>query len=280
MMNIAHFTRSLLFPSYLHTYENQGYRSKKCPTVVFLHGIGNNAHTWDSIVDSLPDGSRYISVDLLGFGRSPKPEWELYDASSHARALARTLRRMEIKGPLIIVGHSLGAFVAIQYAKKHPKKVNRLILCSPPFYQPPPRKKAKIVPRDEVYRKLYQYIRKNSGKLLLPAKLYSQYMSLNKGRDINEKTVPAFVKSLEASIENQSSYKEIQKIRIPTDIIYGRFDILLIKKNLQSIKSKNKDYISLKSIAAGHDVMGLYGNYLSKYLKKILVTYQGQDHPK
>lgn len=279
-MNILRFTRSLLSPSYLHTYENKTYRSKRSPTIVFLHGIGNNAHTWDSLIESLPDDNRYIAVDLLGFGQSPKPEWEVYDASSHARALARTLRRKDIKGPLIVVGHSLGAFVAIQYAKKHPKKVNRLILCSPPFYQPPPRRKAKIVPRDELYRKLYQYMRKNSGKLLLPAKLYSQYMSLNKGRDINEKTMPAFVKSLEASIENQSSYQEIQRIRIITDIIYGQFDILLVKKNLQTIRAKNKDYVKLKSVAAGHDIMGLYGSYLSKYLKKLLATYREQDRPK
>jgi pimeloyl-ACP methyl ester carboxylesterase len=49
-------------------------------TVLFLHGIGNSSTAWSQVVDRLPTDVRVIRIDLLGFGKSPKPKWVTYDA--------------------------------------------------------------------------------------------------------------------------------------------------------------------------------------------------------
>lgn len=278
-MNLIYKVLGVLYAPKLHVsfYRND---DSKQPLFIFLHGIGNSASSWDAVISYLPKNTPVLVVDLLGFGDSPKPSWATYNASQHTLALERTLRTLHPKNDLILVGHSLGALVSIEYARKHPRKVANMVLCSPPFYQPPRKVKGIWIPKDEAYRKLYRFVRTNSTSLLMVAKLFNNYMSFNKGRSITEDTLPAYVKSLESSIENQRSYQDIQRIRVKTDILYGRFDVLLIKTNLEYIAQKNKAYVTLRSVAAGHEVLALYTQKLVKLLNKKLLTYQVQDRPK
>lgn len=88
-------------------------------TAVFLHGIGGSGENWRH-VESLLRGYpvRAIALDLLGFGRSVKPtdDWVMYSAADHARAVIATLEKLGVKGPISIVGHSMGCFVAVEVA--------------------------------------------------------------------------------------------------------------------------------------------------------------------
>lgn len=258
------FHRALRLPYKLHTASD--VRPELEITVVFIHGIGSSAGMWDHIIPKISSQARIITLDLLGFGRSPKPEWSKYDARQHAIALARTLREHKVKkDKVIVVGHSLGALVAIEYAYRYKKRVASLILCSPPFYQPAAKKTTRIIPRDDAYRKLYEYVRHNPSKLLKIGELANQYFILNKGMNINDSTVPAYIKSLEASIENQNSAKRVQKITAPTAIIYGRLDLLLIKRNLKQVAEENEN-VTLHSVTATHEITGLFSK------KVILLT--------
>lgn len=92
------------------------------PTVVFLHGGGLNAHTWDSVCTSLSSQFRCIAVDLRGHGDS---EWSP-DADYRVEVLAEDLhglvRELHLRS-FALVGHSLGAFVGLRYAALHPAAV-------------------------------------------------------------------------------------------------------------------------------------------------------------
>lgn len=98
------------------------------PSVVFLHGLGGTHRYWTT---SPVDGShRSIYPDLFGFGASPRPLIR-YTVDRHLAALHDTLSG---QAPFILVGHSLGAALALIYAARNPEQVQALVLIALPHY--------------------------------------------------------------------------------------------------------------------------------------------------
>lgn len=110
----------------LHVVERPGPE----PTIVLLHGLGGTHRYWLSVMDQVDFDSHLIMVDLLGFGDSPKPYCR-YTVDLHLEALKQALGDRK---NLTIVGHSLGAALALAYTARHPESVNRLILISCPYF--------------------------------------------------------------------------------------------------------------------------------------------------
>ena len=93
------------------------------PEVVFLHGGGQNAHTWDNVALRL--GRDALAVDLPGHGRSG---W--YDEPSYLpRAMALDVAPvLEATRPALIVGMSMGGLTAIALAGLRPELLTRVLL--------------------------------------------------------------------------------------------------------------------------------------------------------
>ncbi|TCJ97155.1 pimeloyl-ACP methyl ester carboxylesterase [Nocardia alba] len=85
-------------------------------TLVLLHGFGSSLHWWNAITPLLADRFRVISMDLLGHGKSAKPSTG-YHPSDHARAVAQVTDRLGVGEDITVVGHSMGADVAIALAE-------------------------------------------------------------------------------------------------------------------------------------------------------------------
>lgn len=100
------------------------------PRMAFLPGLTATTNYWRSRVQPLTQSYRIMLVDLLGFGRSPKP-WIKYSVDRHVAALHEVLVP---HAPLTLVGHSFGAIAAAAYAARHPDAVERLILISLPAF--------------------------------------------------------------------------------------------------------------------------------------------------
>ena len=100
------------------------------PELVFLPGVGATTRYWKRRVLPLLDSYRITLVDLLGFGRSPKPRIR-YTIDRHLAALEVMLTRPT---PFTLIGHSFGAIAAIAYAARHPGDVERLVLLSTPYF--------------------------------------------------------------------------------------------------------------------------------------------------
>ena len=98
--------------------------------LALLPGLTATSRYWQTRVDPLAETHRLLVVDLLGFGKSPKP-WITYTVERHVEALHGTLSAY---APLTIVGHSFGAVAAAAYAAAHPDIVERLILISLPAF--------------------------------------------------------------------------------------------------------------------------------------------------
>ena len=99
--------------------------------VTFLPGLGGTTRYWTStpVAPAFRHAQTEL-VDLYGFGHSPRP-WCRYTVERHVDALARTL---QAGPPRVLVGHSLGAALALALAARHPDRVQALCLFSLPDY--------------------------------------------------------------------------------------------------------------------------------------------------
>jgi pimeloyl-ACP methyl ester carboxylesterase len=95
------------------------------PTVLAIHGITANAWHFDPLAHHLGGAAHVVAVDLRGRGRSfehPGP----FGMRHHAADVAEVIR--QIGGPLVVVGHSMGSYVALMTAEQHPELVRDLVL--------------------------------------------------------------------------------------------------------------------------------------------------------
>ncbi|MGV0743485.1 alpha/beta fold hydrolase [Mycolicibacterium sp. XJ870] len=95
------------------------------PRAVFLHGGGQNAHTWDTVILGL--GEPALAVDLPGHGRSAWREDGDYGPKLNAETLLAVLRRWAPQ-PRLVVGMSLGGLTALRIAATEPALVPELAL--------------------------------------------------------------------------------------------------------------------------------------------------------
>lgn len=93
------------------------------PAYTFLHGVGLNAHTWDTTIMDLRSDA--IAVDLPGHGDSAWFDDADYSPATLARALAGSAG---VDHRTVLVGHSLGGLAAIALADLMPHAFSRLVI--------------------------------------------------------------------------------------------------------------------------------------------------------
>lgn len=114
--------------------------NKNDPLVLFIHGSASDATVWLNEVNILAAKGYYcIALDLRGHGETrmmiqPKAHVKI-DIDSHIQDLKDTLKELGIETDrkITIVTHSFGGIVAVNFAERYPKRVDRLVMvCLPP----------------------------------------------------------------------------------------------------------------------------------------------------
>ncbi|XP_077982274.1 1-acylglycerol-3-phosphate O-acyltransferase ABHD5-like [Glandiceps talaboti] len=106
--------------------------SSKLP-FVFVHGFGGGLGLWVQNYDKLSNSRPLYAFDLLGFGQSSRPTFptDSWAAEDFFVDSLEEWRKAANLDKFILVGHSLGAFLASSYSIKHPERVRHLVLADP-----------------------------------------------------------------------------------------------------------------------------------------------------
>jgi pimeloyl-ACP methyl ester carboxylesterase len=96
--------------------------------IVFIHGLGGQWQNWLENIPRFAEMRRVVALDLPGFGLSEMPS-EKISIEFYGRVVAELCERLEL-APAVLVGNSMGGFVAAEVAIKRPEIVERLMLLS------------------------------------------------------------------------------------------------------------------------------------------------------
>lgn len=94
--------------------------------ILAVHGLTANNRCWDPIARSVAPHHRLLAMDLRGRGLSDKPA-SGYSIDIHSRDILALLDHLGLK-KVVLLGHSLGAFISLVFAARNPERVSRLIL--------------------------------------------------------------------------------------------------------------------------------------------------------
>ena len=221
---------------------------------------------WHDLAKNLPDNVRVVAVDLLGFGQSPDPGWVKYDAKTQARSIVATLLVHRIPLRSVLVGHSLGALVAVELARRFPLYSSSLVLISPPIYKP---SKGRIVAtqKEDILRGVYKILYKNPGGTERALRLARKYYVRRTGAKVsNSLNVDSFLGALESAVINQSTIDHIGTLKVPIKIISGSRDPVIVPRNLAKLATTNPQIEHVVVKKAGHNVVGIMASAVQDVL--------------
>ena len=160
--------------------------------------------------------ARFLAFDLLGAGKSSKSDDLDYNYDEQLTALNNSLDIAEVNTPIILVGHSMGTFIVTRYASIYPDNIKRLVLISPPVYT-----------KEDIEHPAFK-----KG-----IKLFEDAVSVKDHDIVKEKS---FQNSMNNIVMDKENYAVLEKIDIPTDLIYGELDRFIATYNLPRITKANR----------------------------------------
>lgn len=108
------------------------------PTTVFLPGMLGSTLYWQYLTKVLNDqGRSVVNLDLLGYGKSPKPRGSQYDVNAHCMAIESALSTVQLTKPVAIAGISMSTILASELVRRNPGMFDKLVLFSPMIYSSP-----------------------------------------------------------------------------------------------------------------------------------------------
>jgi pimeloyl-ACP methyl ester carboxylesterase len=98
--------------------------------VVFVHSMAGNTRHWSGQLEPFRKSRRAVALDLRGHGKSEAPRNGEYSIEAQAEDVSAVADALGLER-FSLVGHSMGAGVALAYAGAHPERVTHLLLADP-----------------------------------------------------------------------------------------------------------------------------------------------------
>jgi pimeloyl-ACP methyl ester carboxylesterase len=202
--------------------------------VVFLHGFPTSSHLWSEVVPLMPEGHRMVVVDLLGYGRSDRPDGKDVTIRGHAERVIALLDALSINYACI-VGHDVGGGIAQTLAVRWPARVSRLCLVNSVAFNDWPGREVKVaramlpLTRHLPATWLLSILRTDlmrgyltSGRGALSVDMYVRPFASPEGRD----ALVAHLTALDAS-DTTALEPRLKDIVAPTAVVWGAEDPFL-----------------------------------------------------
>ena len=199
------------------------------PTLLLIHGFPLSSSMWNEQVDRLGDLARVIAVDLRGHGNSSAVPGTT-DVGVLAEDCADLIAHLGVAAPVVVCGHSMGGYVALELYRRHPEQVGALILVSTRADADSPEARAK---RDATLAEVRE---KGTAKLveaMLPKLLAPQTQTqrpelVDTVRAwMNAASVEGVVGALEAMRDRPDSTATLGALAVPVLVVHGTDDELI-----------------------------------------------------
>ena len=238
--------------------------------VLFIHGLGSAADRWMNIPDMLSSDFHSIAIDLPGFGESEKFKDVDYDIEFFREFVISFLDELSI--PLEqthIIGHSLGGYIASEIVLQKAAKQLVLIDSSGMLTQTTPildeYQEAASHPNPENVRKAFEKM--VADPVRIPDALVDGFI-----RRIGMPNAKhAFESTLKHSTTTQVGLERLQKINIPTLIIWGVHDKVIPLEHSKFFKDSIADSRLEIIDDAGHAPFAEKPQFVCKLLKEFLL---------
>jgi len=215
--------------------------------LVLLHGYPLDHHLWDEVIPLLDGTFDLIAPDLRGFGEStigdPSPSMEDYAAD-----IAGLLDYLDIQ-KAAIVGHSMGGYVALAFARLYPERVSGLgLVASQVLADPPDRKEGRYKSAADVSENgIESVVATMTPKFTADEKLQSF------ARSSMERQQPAaYIAALKAMAERIDSTPLLASLNIPVVIVHGDADALIPVDRAREVKAALPQAYLVEINGAGH----------------------------
>jgi pimeloyl-ACP methyl ester carboxylesterase len=194
------------------------WRGGQGPDLVFLHGAGHHAGGWSSIVESFVDDYTVHALDLPGHGESEPGEGPLAMAVVY-KGMADYLGTLE--GKPILVGNSMGAWLATLYAHRSPEHVERIVLVNGGALANVPPEGVSLTPADREQARHTMAALRDPASPPLPDNVLDDIVEQAGkgpiGRMVQD--VPGLVAHL---LDGR-----LGEVRVPVDLLWGASDQLM-----------------------------------------------------
>ena len=210
-------------------------RSGSGAPLVLLHGIGLDRRSWNPVVPTLAQHFDVIAVDLPGFGESAQSNPGQAHPRALAEAVAGLLAELGVNTPHV-AGNSLGGWVALELAARHPTA--SVTLLDPaglwkqgaPLYCRISLRASRWLAR-HVARPLSYLVRYRLGRVLVLGQTHGRPTRLTPGyaRETIAAmgTCPGFEATLAATA--RQGYRATAPITAPVKLAFGSRDVLLLR---------------------------------------------------
>jgi pimeloyl-ACP methyl ester carboxylesterase len=215
--------------------------------MVLLHGFPLDHHLWDEVVPLLEDQFDLILPDLRGFGGSSTVD-SFYSMEDYASDVAALLDHLNIQNAAV-VGHSMGGYIALAFARLYPDRVRGLGLVSSQVLADPPERK------EGRYKSAAEVADKGIASVVeaMTPKFTSDPRLQDYARKSMEQQPPgAYIGALKAMAERVDSTPLLPSIDYPVVIVHGDADSLVPIDRAREVKAAVPDAHLVEVSGAGH----------------------------
>lgn len=217
----------------------------KGTAVVLLHGFLENQTMWKDLVSVLSHKNRVITIDLLGHGATECLGY-IHSMEKNAEIVKAVLSHLRIR-KVILVGHSMGGYVALAFAELYPATIKGLVLLNSTSKEDSAKRKHN---RDRAIKAVKQnYV--NFVRLSI-ANLFSENNRERLEKEIENVKLEALKTPLQgivASLEGMKIRKDrefiLHESEFPKLLIIGKNDpVLNYEDNLKQVENTNTELIT------------------------------------
>lgn len=226
--------------------------------ILLLHGFPLDHTMWSAQIDALADRCRVIAPDLRGFGRSSlgsvDPELGV-SMEQYADDMAELLGAIGVQEPVVLVGFSMGGYIAWQFVRKYAQRLRALVQCDTKSAADTDEARAnRLRMADNIHDWGAARVAEIMGPKLFAAQTFeSQPKVVAAVREVVEHSSPAAIAAAQrgmAARPDMTSF--LPTIRVPTLILVGAEDAISPPQEMQAVAAAipNAEFVEIPD--SGH----------------------------